>query len=322
MLGIDTSNYTTSMAVLDHKYNLMADERIILEVSKGSRGLRQSDAVFQHIKNIPVLTEKIFSKINREWIQCMSVSSRPRPIENSYMPSFVSGQAIAKTLSSVLNCDYKTFSHQEGHIRAGYLYSEFNMEDEAIVLHLSGGTTELLQVKRINNGYKINIIGGTQDISFGQLIDRIGVQLGCSFPAGKYMDEIAINYIGESTQFLKKIYINDTNINLSGIETQCLRYLAQNVDHHALVNELFIKISDALKLIIVNAVSKIGCKNILLVGGVSSSQMIRSHLKKVLENEDLKLCFSEPSLSTDNAVGIAALAMDQLINNNEQKQGK
>ncbi len=314
VLGIDTSNYTTSLAVIDHDYNIVSDERMILEVPKGSRGLRQSDAVFKHIQNIPVLSEKIFENIDRKFIKCVSVSSRPRPVEGSYMPAFVSGQAFAKTLSCALNCHYMTFSHQEGHIRAACLHSTLNLKDEAIVLHLSGGTTELLRVKE-NMGYDIEKIGGTHDISFGQLIDRIGVDMGLPFPAGKHLDEMAMGYQGPKTLFLKKIFINDTEINLSGIETQCLRCLNENIDQAALINELFSRISEVLKQLILNAVSKAKSTNILLVGGVSASQTIRRYLADHFKNRDINVYFSNPQLSTDNAVGIAALGMDQLITN-------
>lgn len=313
-LGIDTSNYTTSIAIVDQDYNIVADERTILEVPKGLRGLRQSDAVFKHIKNIPVLVEKVLSNIDNECIQCISVSSRPRPVDDSYMPSFLCGQAFAKTTASALSCSYIEFSHQEGHIRSGCLNSPINLGEEILVFHLSGGTTELLQVQANSNGYNIHKIGSTLDISFGQLIDRVGVQLGMPFPAGKYMDQMALNYNGNPTNLFKRIFIKDTIINLSGIETQCLRYIEKKEDQKALVNELFKKISDVLKTLILNASSKTGCKNMLLVGGVSASRFIRNCLKEEFVNHNLNIQFANSELSTDNAVGIAALGMDQLIN--------
>lgn len=311
VLGIDTSNYTTSIAVLDEDYNLIADERIILDVPKGARGLRQSDAVFKHIQNIPIMSENIFKHIDRNRIKCVSVSNKPRPIKDSYMPAFVSGQAFAKTLSCALDCDYMTFSHQEGHIRAGCIDTTINVKEGIVVLHLSGGTTEMLLVKQ-DEGYDIEIIGGSQDISFGQLIDRVGVHIGLPFPAGKWLDRMAFDYSGPRTQFLKKICIKDTEINLSGIETQCIRSLENNIDQQALISELFYRISEALKQLIINIASKSKHTNILLVGGVSASECIKKYLTDGLRNTDNQVYFSKPQLSTDNAVGIAALAIDRI----------
>ncbi len=312
-LGIDTSNYTTSVAVVDNTYSCIIDKRIILDVAYGQRGLRQSDAVFKHIENFPVLMKQVFSQIDADLIECIAVSTRPRPVEHSYMPVFKCGQAFSQSIASALNCLYFEFSHQEGHIKAGNISGEMEGISEFIVVHISGGTTEVLSVQTQDLGYNIEIIGGSKDISMGQLIDRMGVRMGFPFPSGKYLDEEAYNYHGKKSNLLKKVHVDGTDFNLSGIETQCLRLLEENQMNFSMFSqELFDKVSEALKKIIINAVSYCNISNVLLVGGVASSKYIRNEISASFNQGDIHVYFGLPKYASDNAAGIAALGMDRL----------
>lgn len=312
-LGVDTSNYTTSIAVVDNTYQVVADERLLLEVPQGARGLRQSDAVFKHMTNLPILMEKVFSKINSSLIRCISVSNRPRPVENSYMPVFLCGQAFSKCMSITLNTDFFEFTHQEGHVKAGCLNDEINGISNVIVLHISGGTSEVLEVDEHDDGYHIKIIGGTKDISMGQLIDRVGVKLGYAFPSGRYLDTLACEINDSKTELLKKIYIDKGYMNLSGIETQCYHLIESHIEAQFVVKALFERITNALAEMIDYSVSASGINHVLLVGGVASSVFIKERLKDYLKHKDIQLHFAKPQYSTDNAVGIAALGIDKLV---------
>ena len=187
VLGIDTSNYTTSVAIIDDDFNVICDNRIMLSVKKGERGLRQQEALFQHTVNLPELLQKSIVPEMRSSIKAVCVSSRPRPVTGSYMPCFLAGISAAKAIAAATGASYLEYSHQEGHVAA-----IDPMEDEEFLsYHLSGGTCELLHVARTGNGYDIEIIGGSKDISIGQLLDRTGVALGYDFPCGKALDSIA-----------------------------------------------------------------------------------------------------------------------------------
>lgn len=103
-LGIDTSNYKTSVAVTDRRGNILFDKRIFLTVKKGERGLRQSEALFQHTNRLPdILSEALENENIRNNICRVCVSSRPRPVDGSYMPVFLAGISAAKCISSALN---------------------------------------------------------------------------------------------------------------------------------------------------------------------------------------------------------------------------
>ena len=336
ILGIDTSNYKTSVAVLD-QYNIICDMRRFLDVKQGERGLRQSDALFQHVKNLPDLMREAMDDFGGT-LSAIAYSSRPRPVEGSYMPCFLAGESLARSLASALDIPVIGFSHQEGHIQAIKSYTEMSSMDEFLACHFSGGTCEVLHIRNraydpynLIRGagyqwihgegafYDVDIIGGSRDISFGQVLDRAGVAMGFPFPAGGRMDEIAMK-TGRSTNMLTPIRVVNGEINLSGIDTQIKNKLSSlsitksiiNVDTQVrdeLIREIFEKICDCLAEMLLQASRRSGLKDIIMSGGVSSSRFIRTRLSDRLEEEDIIVYFdeNENDLATDNAVGTALL---------------
>ena len=314
-IGIDTSNYKTSVAAVNSNGEILFDERIPLEVKPGGLGLRQQEAVFQHINNLPILISGCLDSIDGE-VDIVSASSAPRKMEGSYMPCFIPGVSFGKVLSKSLGADFKTFSHQEGHIEAGCFGTPLTKGEPFIAFHFSGGTTEAL----LRNSDSIEIIGGTKDISYGQLIDRIGQKLELKFPSGEEMDRLALKYIDpiskdefkEKTK-IGKIKVKAPYINLSGIETEVLRLIDDDKELY-LTNEgrseisytLFDRISESIIRLIEVLVQNNYPKDFLLVGGVSSSRFIRERLE-ALNNDDVRIYFAREDLSPDNAVGIALL---------------
>ena len=319
ILGIDTSNYKTSLALTDLKGDILFDSRKSLIVKQGERGLQQSHALFQHMDNLPELAGALFRRFQREQIGAVAVSNRPRPVNGSYMPVFKAGINFGKVIADCLSVPYYEFSHQEGHIAAVRHNSIFSDDAELLVYHLSGGTCELLFVR---NG-RIEIVGGSKDLSFGQVIDRIGVSLGMAFPAGEEMDKLAVESLcsggrSENAGLLTRIPINDLSINLSGLETQCRRNLENGALSTIIITELFSEISRCLCELTAKAVEKTGCRNVLFAGGVSSSTFIRESLSRCFSGSQTNIFFGKAELSTDNAVGISLLGGNHYGNQTNQ----
>ncbi len=301
-LGIDTSCYTTSLA-------MMLDGQMIslkkpLEVKSGECGLRQSEAFFQHSKNLPVLFEELKTqlKTNQYGDIVISISTRPRSIDGSYMPVFTAGHGYARAIASMLGASLVETSHQDGHIMAA-LYSCKNYsitEKPFLTYHISGGTTELLLAEKTDTGFKCSIVGGTLDLPAGQFIDRIGVKLGYGFPCGRFMDYSACQYTGDKPKV--KTSVKDGYINFSGEETRYERIIDKGCDKEYAAYCTMKCISDAIKKSIEFAKTKYNIENVLMVGGVSSSRFIRN------EFADVKgVFFAEPELCCDNAVGVCVL---------------
>ncbi len=314
VLGIDTSNYKTSVAVVDSCGTILCDLRTLLKVKQGERGLRQSDALFQHIENLPHLLDKALSPEMVRRIGAVAFSDRPRPAEGSYMPVFKAGISFGKTIAAALQVPYWNFSHQEGHIEAIKFYSGFQEQERFLCYHLSGGTCELLKVEQ---GI-IKKIGGSKDLSFGQVIDRVGVKLGMAFPAGEEMDKRALG-AEKATKVLTKIPSDELFLNLSGIETQCSRKAESLVqegaapsEQDALIRELFDRMVQILTEMTKQAAAKTKINHVLFTGGVSSSQYISKKLAAHFKDTPIFLEFGQQYLSQDNAVGIALLGGKKL----------
>ncbi len=303
ILGIDTSNYTTSLAVVDLTGKVITDKRELLKVDLGKKGLRQSEALFQHIKKLPYLFEECVSAINIKKIAGVAISNKPRNITSSYMPVFVAGEKFGETIATSLSIPIYKFSHQEGHIKAIEAFN--NIGDKFICFHLSGGTTEILKVTSgLDKKMNIECIGRTLDISLGQLIDRIGVSLKYPFPAGKHMDELAL--IEESSNLnAKEISITDMNINLSGLETYLIR-AAMTYSKEEIAFELFTKILLCIQKLIKSCKNKYKDWPIIFAGGVSESKYLRKHISETVKFGNY---------GSDNAVGIALLGGNLYVDN-------
>ncbi len=299
-LGVDTSNYTTSLAVVDSNNNIIFDKRKVLDVEIGKKGLRQQEALFQHIKNLPLLFAEI--DIHKLDIKAIGASTRPRALEGSYMPCFLAGDSFAKTVSHSLAIPYKRFSHQEGHIACCLI--DKSIQGEFLALHLSGGTTEIINcVNRMDN-LELDTIGGSLDISFGQLVDRLGVKVGLSFPAGAELESIAQN--GEKLNIKIPYKINDGYFNLSGLENYFVRLIdKKNHKIEDICFSLFSLFTDIIIDLINYEWNRTGINTVFIVGGVASNSIIRKGISEGLSNIDI--LFAKKELSSDNAVGIAYL---------------
>ncbi|SHJ48993.1 Kae1-like domain-containing protein [Paramaledivibacter caminithermalis] len=307
VLGIDTSCYTTSIAIVDEKKGLLMDERRILDVKKGYKGLRQSDAVFHHMKNFPLLYKKISDEIDTKKIIKVCCSNSPRNLENSYMPVFLAGVSFGKTIASTLKTEYEEYSHQEGHIEAAKWSCGF-MDDDFIALHISGGTTEVLKVQRKDNRYDCQIIGGTKDISAGQLIDRIGVMMGLKFPSGKELDEMSQAGVYESIKI--PVSTSGTYINFSGAETFTKKLVEEGRGNKSdIALGLFDCIHRSLYEVISKAVDVHRINKILIAGGVASNRFLRDNLYRKLNQKGIEIHFGKAKFCTDNAVGTALLGL-------------
>lgn len=309
-LGIDTSNYKTSAAVIDGSNNIVFERSEYLEVPQGSRGLRQSDAFFRHSCRLPQYIDELCDAVDISDIRSAGVSSRPRRVEGSYMPCFLAGVNAAREISAVLGIPLHEFSHQEGHAAAIIENSPVISGSTSALLHLSGGTTELLVCRPDEEGYDLEIAGGTKDISIGQLIDRTGVAMGYPFPAGMYLDELALSCSGTGVLpiQLPKVKIADGWFNLSGIETKVLRYTedADGSSYPEIARAVFELIADLLTRSIRYMTAEYDTETVYMAGGVSSSSFIRDKISESLK--DAQVVFGSPVLSGDNAVGTARLA--------------
>ncbi|MDW7728846.1 MAG: O-sialoglycoprotein endopeptidase [Bacillota bacterium] len=307
-LGVDTSAYTTSLALVDEEEKLVFDGRKVLPVKAGALGLRQSEAVFSHLQNLTVLLEKKELILKKNCLAAVAASARPRPVKGSYMPVFKVSEALGLFLSRTAGLPYVDSSHQEGHLLAG-LWSAGLPAGRYLAVHVSGGTTELLEFEEISPGrLSISILGGSADLNAGQFIDRLGLLMGLKFPAGQEFEALASEFEGpEEADITLPVAVKNSEISFSGPASQAERLLEKGISPAAVARAVEICIADSLICAIINL--KFDMKNFngfLAVGGVMSNITIRNRLISKLKSWEID--FAEPRYSTDNAVGLAVQA--------------
>ena len=298
VIGIDTSNYTTSVAFFDGEGGENCSR--LLPVRQGELGLRQSDAVFAHIKSLPELSGRLFSHSQKDAITAVGVSTRPRAVEGSYMPCFMVGYSHAKLLSDALGVPLAEVSHQQGHVAAS-LWSAGRldlMEKTHLAWHLSGGTTELLLVEPEGRNVRCTRIGGTTDISAGQLIDRTGQLLELPFPSGKHLDSLSREATGKD---VFRVKCRNSEFSLSGVQNKVQQFHAASADPAETAAYALRCVAGAVYQATVQALEAYPGLSVVFSGGVASNSMLREL------TAPLHPVFAQPQFSTDNAMGVAVL---------------
>lgn len=329
ILAIDTSNYTTSAAYSTPDSGfvsggfLLKQEKQLLAVRPGERGLRQSDAVFAHTVNLPPILESLLSSLPDDAeIAAVGVSTRPRNLDGSYMPCFLCGEGMARGIAVSLGVPLYRFSHQEGHIAAA-AYSAVYAPDGVpgkpvdpvhdtalsdtpfLAFHVSGGTTDLLHVAPNGTGYDITPLGTSLDLHAGQAIDRIGVTLGLSFPCGPALEELASSFTGKLPS--PKTCVRGCDCNLSGVENLAAKMKREGAPDCEIAAFTFAFLEKTLAEMTKNALAVYPGLPVLYAGGVMSNRFMRASLTKNCEKSHSRAYFSAPAFSSDNAAGVSLL---------------
>ncbi len=302
VLGIDTSNYTTSIAIVDEDLNIVANIKRPLIVSAGERGLRQSDAVFAHIKNLPSAFDEAEVYLQKYDLVALGVSEKPRNQDGSYMPCFLSGVSAAHAISAAVHVPLFKWSHQCGHMMAALSGADalHLLESPFGAFHVSGGTTELVRACYTPNGFICEVVGGSRDLHAGQVIDRVGVLLGMKFPAGPALESYAEAYHGKLPR--KKPSCDGCYVHLSGLENMADKLYRETNDKELTAAFVFDYVGASLEHMSREYLKTYGDMPLVYAGGVMSSHLLKARLKPLFNGY-----FAPPALSADNAVGTAVL---------------
>lgn len=298
-LGIDTSNYTTSLALYCGETGQIRQEKQPLPVEAGQLGLRQSDAVFHHVKQLPPLAEAL---LQGEGVVAVGASTRPRDVERSYMPCFLAGEMAGRAIAAALHIPFYGFSHQAGHLAAALLGADALalMGRSFLAFHVSGGTTECLLVSPgEDTPFSIRQIGRTLDLNAGQVIDRVGGMLGLPFPAGPHLEKLA----EQGGKAPGKAVLKGFDCCLSGLENQCRTLLKQGASAAETARFCQASVGRTILEMALAAKEEHWKLPFLFAGGVMSNKGIREQIQSKIPGA----LFAPPALSADNAAGIALL---------------
>ena len=302
-LGVDTSNYRTSLSFYDAESRGASLSSRLLSVASGERGLRQSDALFAHVKALPELTRALYESRPASPVRAVGVSARPRDAEGSYMPCFLAGIAAAQAAACAYGVPLYEFSHQAGHLAAAAYGADVLQLLRAPFLawHLSGGTTELLYVEPGPDGIpRETVIGGTEDIAAGQLVDRAGVAMGLGFPAGPALEALTEN---AAPQKGFAVRVKDARFSLSGMENQVQTRLASGMAHEDAAMFVIATVTRTILTATRQALERHPGLPVLCAGGVMSNRRIQRAMR-----DAFGAFFAPPVYASDNALGAALLA--------------
>ena len=316
-VGIDTSNYTTSAAVCTAEGQILANLKMPLPVREGECGLRQSDAVFAHTKNLPAIMQKLAEPLHDARILAVGCSARPRPAADSYMPCFLTGVAAAQSLATGAGVPLFSFSHQEGHLMAAAFSSgapESLLQAPFAAFHVSGGTTDVLLAKPDGSGFSVERIAGTEDLNAGQAIDRAGVMMGLPFPCGAAMERLAEAYQGKISS--PRICVRDGNCHLSGLQNQTEKLWRETADPGAVSAYVFAFLGKTLAAMTAALDADRGELPVVYAGGVMSNRSLQKYL-----GTRKNTWFAEPMFSADNAAGIALLCRRKYLEQSNYSTG-
>ncbi len=309
-LGIDTSNYATSLAIYDFAKGVVLAKKRFLPVKNGALGLRQSDALFHHTLALPQMLEELANEFDLSQIQAVGVSAKPRDVKDSYMPCFLAGFNVAKAFALAKNIPCYETSHQQGHAAAAiFATGKTNFfEEETLLFHISGGTTDLLLCKGVQ---KLTMLGTSIDLYAGQAVDRIGVKLGFEFPAGVEVSRLAKTC---EEEIIPKATIKGLNCCLSGLENQCDMLLKQGKSPAYVCKYCLLCIAKVVVEMSKHARKEYPKLPVICAGGVMSSDIIRPYVEKMLNN----VYFVPAEYASDNAIGVAVLASKKALDLKEK----
>lgn len=315
VLGVDTSNYTTSLCALSAvDGRVVAEARELLPVGKGDRGLRQSEALFFHVQRLPDLMGDVMrqfhvSGIRPEWVG-IGVSARPRPFSSSYMPAFTAGVSFATMLSLSDGIPLTRTSHQEGHIAA----AEYDCKVHGrpfIAVHISGGTCDVVCAEETPFGYRIDAIGTGSDLHVGQFIDRVGVALGLPFPAGPSLERLSQAWSHSLGLIELPAPVRGANMSFSGPLSAAMRAIGSGVRPESVAHAVEQCVARSVSKAVEYALrTRPDVEDVLIVGGVASNQAIRSAVIERVSHRVRKarVQFASPKYARDNALGVARIA--------------
>ncbi len=300
-LGFDTSNYTTSVAWIDATHQQVIQEKQLLPVKEGEMGLRQSDAVFHHVRQLPDVVERLFASCSKS-VDCVAASERPQEVDGSYMPCFLVGMGSARQMAATLGVPYYGVTHQQGHVAAAALGAGRLdlLERPFLAFHVSGGTTDALTVDPCKKGIiTCQAVAKSTDLKAGQLIDRVGGMLGLRFPAGPALEVLASQATGT---YRVRASLKDGYCSLSGVENQCRQMLDRGSKPAEVARFCMESVRAALEGMTEHLLSNYPNRPLLYAGGVMSNQWLKDIFEQRYGGS-----FAPPAFSTDNAAGVALL---------------
>ena len=239
------------------------------------------------------------------------------------------GFNFARALSVLLGAKLVPTNHMEGHIYASLISQDengvFTIQDPEfpnLNLLISGGHTELVISDAEHNYTRI---GKTLDDAVGEAYDKSARLIGIPYPGGPEVSKLADAYrtANSTSEFSlprPMLHSKDYNFSFSGLKSSILR-LVQEQDEltdnfkQELSFELEESISEVLLKKTKQALTEYGAKSLVIGGGVSANNHLRSTFTELCKQENIKLFLPNKKYTGDNGVMIGIAGYRRYVNN-------
>ncbi|HHX14877.1 MAG TPA: tRNA (adenosine(37)-N6)-threonylcarbamoyltransferase complex transferase subunit TsaD [Fibrobacter sp.] len=310
-LGIESSCDETACAVLqDEPLKILSNPLYSqIEEHRLYGGVVPEIAARAHLQKIAVIVQKAIEEagISLEDIGAIAFTAGP-----GLMGPLLVGANFAKGLAKDLGITAYGVNHLEGHLSAAWL-SHPDLKPPFLTLTVSGGHTELVLEEP---GFKYTLLGRTRDDAAGEAFDKCGKVLGLPYPAGAIVGKLGASGNRKFHAFPRALKHQDNGeFSFSGLKTSVLRYAESHTPEFIQenINDICASLEEAIVDILVSkiiwALKKTNMKTLVVGGGVSANSLLRLRLETYCERQQIRLCFPDRSLSTDNGAMIAAAAI-------------
>ena len=307
ILAIESSCDDTSAAVLRDRHvlsNIVATQ----DVHEAFGGIVPELASRAHQQNIVPVVQQALAKANIDKKQLSAIAFTRGP---GLMGSLLVGTSFAKSLALAFKIPLIEVHHMHAHILAHFIEEQGVKEPEFpfIALTISGGHTQLV---RVDDYFKMEILGETLDDAVGEAFDKSAKLLGLPFPGGPEMDNLA--QTGDPDRFpFPKPKVKGLDFSFSGLKTAILYFLrkeeAKNPDFiKNNRNDLCASIQKTIVSILMEkltgAVAQTKIKRVAVGGGVSANSAVRAALEQAEKEQGWKTYIPKLEYCTDNAAMI------------------
>ncbi|MCV2524625.1 MAG: tRNA (adenosine(37)-N6)-threonylcarbamoyltransferase complex transferase subunit TsaD [Candidatus Lightella neohaematopini] len=314
VLGIETSCDETGVAIYDSKLGILINN-IYSQISTHSKygGVVPELAARSHNENIIYLIKDALLKTHSSKNNINGIAYTAGP---GLVGSLLVGASIAKSLAYAWNIPIITINHMEGHLLSPMLNNN-NLSFPFLALLISGKHTQLIRANNIGN---YNLLGESLDDAVGEVFDKIAVALGLKYPGGLSLSMLA-NYGFSNKYIFPKPLINKPNLmfSFSGLKTSVINtiFSLSNMDYQDKAN-IARSFEDTIIEILVHKCAKAihisKLRKLVIAGGVSANNKLRSHLHNMINKKQGVLFYPNKELCTDNGVMIAYAGLLHLKN--------
>ncbi|MEA3558452.1 MAG: bifunctional N(6)-L-threonylcarbamoyladenine synthase/serine/threonine protein kinase [Candidatus Thermoplasmatota archaeon] len=303
ILGIESTAHTFGAGiVLDGK--IVSNVRNMYVPDKG--GIHPREAADHHVKvGVDVVRRSLEeASIEPGDLDLVAFSRGP-----GLGPCLRVGATIARVMSLQNGIPIIGANHCVAHLEIGELLGA----EDPVLLYTSGGNTQVIAfVKR-----RYRVMGETLDIGIGNMLDKLGREMGIPFPAGPKIELLARGEAvpgvkgasgEEDPEFLELPYsVKGMDMSFSGVLTAALNLRRKGASIHSVCRSVQETCFSMLCEVTERAVAHIGAEEVLLGGGVACNSRLKEMVSIMARERGAKSFAPPPSLAVDNGAMIAYL---------------